>query len=69
MGDNPHDSNAVALYFEDIMLGYVPRTENTLIAQMLHYGHDVFECRVQQVIPEASPRAQVRVAIYVKDAR
>ncbi len=37
---------------------------------MAFYGHkDVFEARVQKVDPEAEPWLQVRVGIYVKDAR
>ena len=36
--DNIHDPNAVAVYFHDEQLGYVPRVENTAIAQMLDRG-------------------------------
>jgi hypothetical protein len=36
--DNEHDPNAVAVYFHDEQLGYVPRVENTAIAQMLDRG-------------------------------
>ena len=37
---------------------------------MMYYGHkDVFEARVQQVAPERSPWHQVRVGLYVVDAR
>ena len=36
--DNVHDSNAVAVYFHTDQLGYVPRVENTAVAQMLDRG-------------------------------
>ena len=36
--DNEHDANAVAVYFHEEQLGYVPRVENTAIAQMLVRG-------------------------------
>ena len=36
--ENQHDPNAVAVYFRDEQLGYVPRVENTAIAQMLDHG-------------------------------
>ena len=36
--ENEHDSNAVAVYFRSEQLGYVPRVENTAIAQMLDRG-------------------------------
>ena len=70
MPDNPYDPDAIALYYNKVMLGYVPRNENDLIAQMLRFSHDnVFEARVLQVDPEAEPWNQVRVGIYVVDAR
>ena len=36
--DNIHDPNAVAVYFHTEQLGYVPRVENTAVAQMLDRG-------------------------------
>ena len=57
--DNPHDPEAVAIYYG-----------NTKLSLMMYYGHeDVFEARVQQVAPERSPWHQVRVGLYVVDAR
>ena len=35
---NSHDENAVAVYFRDQKLGYVPRRENAAVAQMLDRG-------------------------------
>lgn len=66
--DNPYDPCAVALYFGDVMLGYVPRELNEEISQFLYFGHaDIFEARVLQVNPEADPWKQVRVGVYVTD--
>ncbi len=68
--DNPHDANAMALTIDDTMIGYVPRDQNALASLLDYYGHnDVFEVRVLQVNPEASPWEQLRVGLYVKDAR
>ena len=68
--DNPHDPDAVALYRGKTKLGYVPRGENGLIALLSFYGHaDVFECRVLQVDKRADPWKQVRVGVFVCDAR
>lgn len=68
--DNPYDPQAIAIYFKGTKLGYVPATENDLFSMMMFYGHaDVFETRVLQVDPEADPWEQVRMGIYVKDAR
>lgn len=68
--DNPYDCNAIELRFDDVKLGYVPAGKNEMIALMAFYGHaDAFEARVLQVDPSVDPWEQVRVGIYVKDAR
>ena len=68
--DNPHDPDAIALYFKTSKLGYVPRSSNELIAQLAYFGHaDVFECHVLQVDPMEAPWEQVRVGLFVSDAR
>ena len=67
--DNPYDPCAMAIYRKGKKLGYVPRDENGMMSLLSYFGHDVFECRIMQVDPEADPWKQVRVGIYVKDAR
>lgn len=46
---NVHDSNAVAVYFRDEQLGYVPRVENTAVAQMLDRGERL-EARISELL-------------------
>ena len=48
---NVHDSNAVAVYFHDDQLGYVPRVENTAVAQMLDRGERL-EARISELMAE-----------------
>ena len=68
--DNPYDPNAVRIERKGVHLGYVPRARNAFLAQLLHFGHTgVVECRVMQVNPQATPREQVYVGLYVTDAR
>ena len=68
--DNPHDSNAMAVYFGKVKLGYVPRDCNEPLSVMSFYGHaNAFELRVQQVDPKLNPWEQLRVGLYVVDAR
>lgn len=68
--DNPYDPQAMAIYYMDVKLGYVPANENALFSLLAYYGHvDVFESRIIQIDREADPWDQVRVAVYVKDAR
>ena len=53
-----------------LRIGYVPADKNGLISTLAFFGHtSVFECRVLQVAPEKDPWEQVRVGIYVVDAR
>lgn len=53
--DNPHDPEAVAIYYGKTKLGYVPGNEVGPLPLMMYYGHeDVFEARVQQVAPDAA---------------
>ena len=67
---NPYDPNAIELRFKKTKLGFVPRTQNDLLALMAFYGHKgVFEARVLQVSPDADPWHQVRVGIFVTDKR
>lgn len=68
--DNPYDSEAVALRYYGAKLGYVPAEENVVLSVMCFYGHAAaFEARVLQVDPEAAPWKQVRVGVFVTDAR
>lgn len=67
---NPHDPDAIELHYKKTKLGFVPHGENELLALMAFYGHkNVFEVRVLQVDPSAAPWQQVRVGVYVTDAR
>lgn len=66
--ENRWDHNAVAIYFADYKLGYIPRDENHDIAKILQAGHEIFETVVQQLDPRENPANQVRVVIFVLPA-
>lgn len=66
--NNPHDPDAVALYWKDAKIGYVPRDLNWLPALLLRFGHhDVLECRILKVNKEADTWKQLQAGIYVTD--
>ena len=49
-------------------LGYIPRDQNDLAAQLLRFGHDgVLECRILKVDKKAETWNQVRVGLYMTD--
>lgn len=68
--DNPHDPEAVAIYYRGTKLGYVPQGKNTLLSTFLYFGHEnLFEARIQAVNLESHPERQFRVVVKVKDMR
>ncbi|WKS95350.1 HIRAN domain-containing protein [Riemerella columbina] len=64
--DNKYDARAVAIYYKDFKLGFVPRTENRIFYKLLKMGHsDLFELLIQQVDPHAYPEQQIRVVAHL----
>lgn len=52
--DNPHDPEAVAVYYGNTKLGYVPGNEVGPLSLMMYYGHeDVFEAACNRLPPSA----------------
>jgi hypothetical protein len=49
--DNPHDTRAVAIYYEDDRIGYVPRNQNHDIAGQLDQGKRL-GCRITAINAE-----------------
>ena len=66
--ENPYDPNAVAIYYENKKLGFIPKDENELIRKFLNLGYtDLFEVKINQVSPEAYPEKQIRVVVRIKE--
>ena len=70
--DNRYDVNAVALTFkaengEDYLIGYIPQTENEVLALFLEMGWtDMFGCRISKIDPNAFSERQIKLTIKVK---
>ena len=65
--ENPYDHNAVAIFFGETHIGYIPRRQNESIAKFLDLGYgDIFEARIQSVDAAAHPEEQVNIVIYLK---
>ena len=62
--NNEYDPDAVAVYFHNEQLGYVPRSENGTIAQMLDRGENL-EARIRQLLTEDDPWKRVRRGIFL----
>ena len=68
--DNKFDPYAVAIWYGDYKLGFVPRGENKEISKYIEMGwSDIFEVRVTRVTPDVHPEQQVEVIVYIKRNR
>ena len=59
---NAHDPDAIAVFFKDEMLGYVPRAENRAVAQMLDRGERL-EASISELWLSENPRERVLMTI------
>ena len=67
---NPYDANAVVIAYQGMRLGYIPADKNGKLALLLHFGHtNVVGCKVVQADPTAEPHRQLKVKMFVRDAR
>ena len=65
--NNRHDLDAVAVYYRDYKLRFIPMHENEILAQFLDMGHtDLFEVRIARICQDAHPERQVYVNIYIR---
>ena len=62
--NNSHDSNAVAVYFQKDKLGYVPRGENSAIAQMLDRGERL-SATISRLTIDEDPWQRVRFSVFL----
>lgn len=61
--DNPHDPEAVAIYYDDTKLGYVPGNEVGPLSLMMYYGHeDVLRPAYSRLRPSAAPGIRCALA-------
>ena len=68
--DNPFDPQAVAIYYGDTRIGYVPAGKNSELYMLLYYGHDdLFDAYINMYDDRAHPERQFRVAVKVTDRR
>ena len=65
---NEYDKYAVAIYFNEYKLGFVPQNQNKTISKFLNLGHtDIFEAKIEQLSKDAHPEQKVTVAVFIKD--
>lgn len=68
--DNKFDPYAVAIYYGESKLGFIPRNANHEISKFLELGHtDLFEVRINRINADAQPESQVGVIVYIKPVK
>ena len=65
--DNPYDRRAVAVYWRDSKLGYVPRAANTAVSQMMDRGERLV-ARVERLRESRNPWKRVELSIVARIA-
>lgn len=61
---NAHDSNAIRIEWQGHIIGYVPRTENEVLARQLDFGNR-FRGRITRLSKHRDPNRRVEMEIYV----
>ena len=63
---NKFDPLAIAIYYKDSKLGYIPQDKNGPLALFLDMDYnDIFEVRISKLNPNTHPEKQVSVNIYL----
>ena len=64
--DNKFDPYAVAIYYDDHKLGFIPRRSNHDISKYLDMGlEDIYEVRVTRISKKLHPDEQVEVIVNI----
>jgi hypothetical protein len=59
---NPHDRYAVAVWFKNEHLGYIPRRENLTLAKLMDQGERL-EATIVQLLEEPNPWRKIRIRV------
>ena len=65
--DNKFDPYAVAIYYKDYKLGFIPRDKNLEISKLCEQGYaNIFEVRINRISKDERPENQIGVIVYIK---
>jgi hypothetical protein len=60
---NRHDPRAVAVLWQGVALGYLPRSDNRVVAEAMDQGWRV-SARIGRLVPHPNPWRRVRVDVF-----
>ena len=61
--NNIYDEYAVAIYYKDKKLGYIPRSSNYSISMILKSGWNIFDAYIQKVDRD---KLDIQVAVFIR---
>ena len=61
---NPHDSDAVALFWRGCKLGYLPRGENFVVARLLERERRL-SARIRRLAPNAERNLRIQIEVLL----
>ena len=68
--ENRYDVKAVAIYYKDKKLGFVPRSHNREISKFLNLGYtDLFDVYINRVSSDEHTESQIGVVVKVRDRK
>lgn len=68
--DNKYDANAIAIFYKDVKLGYIPKEANKEISILINSGYaDIFEININKVNADAHPEEQIGVLVRVVEKK
>lgn len=62
---NPHDRHAVAVWFRNEHLGYIPRRENRALAGLMDQGEQLGASIVRLLDEERNPWRKIRIRVEI----
>ena len=63
--DNPYDENAVEIYWRNFKLGYLPRVENTAVAQMMDQEQEM-TARISSKKESFNPWERLAIEVWLQ---
>ena len=68
--ENRYDRHAVAIYYKDKKLGFIPRNENKMISKLLQFGYeDIFSAKINRISADEHPENQVGVVVKINERK
>ena len=64
--DNAYDAEAVAVYWKEAKLGFIPSSMNTDLSKFLDMGYDdIFKVYINRINPEREPNSQIGIVVKI----